>query len=81
MQLNFFFVSWFTIDGHFEVTLIHQVFGGELDVSTLMKPWTEQIGYPVVDITIPEQGKIKATAKRFMTNPESDPNLPHSAHG
>ncbi len=52
--------------------------GSELDVTAVMKPWTEQMGLPVLHINVTADGQITATPKRFLNNPNLDPNLPES---
>ncbi len=52
--------------------------GSELDMTEVMDTWTLQMGFPVVEISIPETGKLKASPKRFMDNPKSDPTQPVS---
>ena len=53
--------------------------GSELDVRAVMRPWTEQMGLPVLDITGPDSSnKFTVTPKRFLDNPSADPGLPES---
>ncbi|XP_029156922.1 endoplasmic reticulum aminopeptidase 1-like isoform X5 [Nylanderia fulva] len=43
----------------------------ELDVKTIMNTWTQQMGFPLVNI-IREGDTITATQKRFLTSPGDD---------
>jgi glutamyl aminopeptidase len=59
--------------------VLQEEVGSSFDVTRLMRPWTEQMGYPVVEISVPEEGKLTATASHFTTNPDSQElNLPNS---
>ncbi|XP_055851692.1 glutamyl aminopeptidase-like isoform X2 [Episyrphus balteatus] len=52
-------------------------FSLDFDVKLIMKTWTVQTGYPVVDVVKVNQTQYKLTQKRFFSNPE-DYNQTHS---
>ena len=54
--------------------------GLELDITAVMRPWTEQMGLPVLKLT-EDAGQITATPKRFLQNPDADPSQPESQFG
>ena len=55
--------------------LLFKELGNELDISLVMSRWTEQMGYPVIDITI-NGNQVTATPTRFLSNPTEDPTQP-----
>lgn len=58
---------------------LQEELGGQLDISLVMSRWTEQMGYPVITITV-DGGNFIATPSRFLSNPTEDPSLPESPH-
>lgn len=54
----------------------------DLDIKKLMLTWTEQMGYPVLNVSKVADGSFKVTQQRFLSNPASYEEAPSdSAYG
>ncbi len=51
-----------------------------MNITTIMRPWIYQMGFPVVTITDIGNGQLKMTQTRFLANPKDDPSLPESPY-
>ncbi|XP_062253264.1 glutamyl aminopeptidase [Platichthys flesus] len=49
----------------------------KLPVAEVMDTWTNQMGYPVLDLTVTE-ANTKLSQKRFLLDPKADPSQPPS---
>ncbi|XP_033165698.1 glutamyl aminopeptidase [Drosophila mauritiana] len=48
----------------------------DLDIKKLMLTWTEQMGYPVLNVSKVADGSFKVTQQRFLSNPASYEEAP-----
>ena len=48
-----------------------------LPVAEVMDTWTNQMGYPVLDLSVTE-ANTKLSQKRFLLDPNADPSQPPS---
>ncbi|XP_039494016.1 glutamyl aminopeptidase [Drosophila santomea] len=48
----------------------------DLDIKKLMLTWTEQMGYPVLNVSKVGDGSFKVTQQRFLSNPASYEEAP-----
>ena len=55
--------------------------GDNYGIARMMDPWVEQMGLPVVNISVPEPGRLLFKQSRFLNDPDADPTQPPSKHG
>lgn len=55
-----------------ELEQLLEAAGLDYDVEFIMKTWTEQMGYPVVNVQLVGGNQYRLTQKRFLSNPDSE---------
>lgn len=70
---HIFFSKFETTNPDKLFTAIQAEVGDSLDIKEIMLPWTEQAGYPVINVNFAEDRKsAKITQRRFFMDPISD---------
>lgn len=60
-----------TVTDDFLTEVAAQVSGSELDVKLLMRTWTEQMGYPVLNVRRVSENAFMLEQQRFLSNKDS----------
>lgn len=58
---------------------LSKINGYPVDVKAVMDTWTLQMNYPVVTMTRLEDGGLRVTQKRFLSNPQAQDPLKYTS--
>lgn len=58
---------------------LSKINGYPVDVKAVMDTWTLQMNYPVVTVTRLDDGGLRVTQKRFLSNPQAQDPLKYTS--
>lgn len=58
---------------------LSKINGHPVDVKAVMDTWTLQMNYPVVTVTRLDNGHLRVTQKRFLSNPQAQDPLKYTS--
>lgn len=58
---------------------LSKINGHPVDVKAVMDTWTLQMNYPVITLTRLDNGHLRVTQKRFLSNPQAQDPLKYTS--